>query len=99
MNLLPGDAPVRPPDLFPEPGWLVGFRPEAVVLGHAGDPLGTVSRVDVVGEDSYVYLSVSGHSVVARVPTDARPRLGAAIRVGVRRNDIHLFDAETGRRV
>lgn len=98
MNLLPGDGPVRPPDFYPEPGWLIGFRPEAVVLGRAGDPLGSVSRVDVVGEDSYVYLSVGGQSVVARVRTANRPHLGAAIRVGVRRSDLHLFDAATGRR-
>ncbi|HEX6681789.1 MAG TPA: ABC transporter ATP-binding protein [Candidatus Limnocylindrales bacterium] len=98
MNLLPGDGPVRPPDLFPEPAWLIGFRPEAVVLGQAGDPLGSVTRVDVVGEDSYVYLSVGEHSVVARVPTAQRPHAGAAIRVGVRRPSVHLFDAATGRR-
>ncbi|WP_117209964.1 ABC transporter ATP-binding protein [Allorhizocola rhizosphaerae] len=98
MNLLPGDGPVRPRDLFPEPGWLIGFRAEAVLLGHTGDPLGTVTRVDVVGEDSYVYLSVSGSPVVARVRTSEKPRIGAAIRVGVRREDVHLFDAATGRR-
>lgn len=98
MNLLAGDGPVRPADMFPEPDWLLGFRPEAVVLGQPGDPLGSVTRVDVVGEDSYVYLSVSGQSVVARVRTADRPHLGAAIRVGVRRPDVHVFDAATGRR-
>jgi ABC-type sugar transport system ATPase subunit len=98
MNLLPGDGPVRPPEFFPEPGWLIGFRPEAVVLGQPGDPLGSVTRIDVVGSDSYVYLSVSGQTVVARVPTSQRPHLGAALRVGVRRPDIHLFDAATGKR-
>lgn len=98
MNILPGDGPVRPRDMYPEPDWLIGLRPEAVVLGQPGDPLGSVSRVDVVGEDSYVYLSVRGHSVVARVPSSQRPHVGAAIRVGVRRADVHLFDAATGRR-
>ncbi len=94
MNLLPGDGPVHA-----EPGRLIGFRPEVVLLGQPGDPLGTVTRVDVVGEDSYVYLSVSGHPVVARVRTFDKPQVGAAVGVGVRRSDVHLFDAATGRRV
>lgn len=98
MNMLPGDGPVRPLDLYPEPGWLIGFRPEAVVFGQPGDPLGSVTRIDVVGEDSYVYVSVAGHAIVARVRSADRPHVGAAIRVGVRRPDIHLFDAATGRR-
>lgn len=96
MNLLPGDGPVRPPAAAPDPAWLIGFRPEAVVLGQDGDPPGTVTRVDVIGEDSYVYLNVAGQPVVARVPTAQRPRAGQELTVGVRA--VHRFDAATGRR-
>jgi ABC-type sugar transport system ATPase subunit len=97
MNLLPGDGPVRPPGLPPEPDRLIGFRPEAAVLGREGDPLGSVTRVDVVGEDSYAYLSVGEHQVVARVPTAQRPSIGQAVPVGARA--VHRFDAATGRRI
>lgn len=96
MNLLPGDGPVRPPDLPPKPDCLIGFRPEAVMLGQEGDPPGTVTRVDVVGEDSYVYLSVGDQPVVARMPTAQRPSPGESLPVGVRA--VHIFDAATGRR-
>ena len=96
MNLLPGDGPVRPPDLPADPAWLIGFRPEAVHLGLDGDPAARVTRVDVVGEDSFVYLSVGGQSVVARVPTGARPAPGDTVTVGVKA--AHVFDAATGRR-
>jgi ABC-type sugar transport system ATPase subunit len=96
MNLLPGDGPVRPPGLPADPGSLIGFRPEAVLLGGEGDPSGSVTRVDVVGEDSYVYLSVAGETVVARVPTGSRPSAGQSVPVGVRA--AHVFDAATGRR-
>jgi hypothetical protein len=54
-------------------------------------------RVDVVGEDSYVYLSVDEQPVVARVPTQRRPSIGEAVPVGVRA--VHVFDAATGKRV
>lgn len=97
MNLLPGDGPLRPPDLPADATRLVGFRPEAVHLGREGDPAGTVARVDVIGEDSYVYLNVGGQTVVARVPTGARPSTGDTVTVGV--NAAHIFDAATGRRI
>ncbi|HCT75183.1 MAG TPA: ABC transporter ATP-binding protein [Micromonosporaceae bacterium] len=94
MNLLPGDGPIRPPDMFPEPGWLIGVRPEAVVLGGEG-VAGLVERVDVVGEDAYVYVRVGEHLVCARVPSRGKP----SGRVTVSVSDVHLFDAATGRRV
>ena len=77
MNLLPADGPVQP---VGEPGFTgltaghqIGFRPEAVRLGQttasttAMTP-GVVERVDVVGEDAYVYCQTTGPLVVARVP-------------------------------
>jgi len=99
MNVLPADGPIRPGELPPDPGRRIGFRPEAVVLGRPGDPSGTVTRVDVVGEDSYVYADVSGHTVVARVRSADRPSLGDGLGVGVHHADVHVFDAATGHRV
>ncbi|HEU4423941.1 MAG TPA: ABC transporter ATP-binding protein [Pilimelia sp.] len=99
MNLLSADGPLRGP--FPaDPGAQVGFRPEAVRLGPAEPgPEGTVERVDVVGEDAYAYLRVAGHPVVARLPAAERPAPDDTVRVTVRWDDAHLFDAATGTRV
>ena len=102
MNLLPGDGPLRPPDVAPDNGRLVGFRPEAVSLGPGvddGQVPATVDRVDVVGEDAHVYLRVGALPVVARVPASGRPATGATVGLTVRWSDVHTFDVATGRRV
>ncbi|MEU5948739.1 ABC transporter ATP-binding protein [Micromonospora sp. NPDC047465] len=102
MNLLPaagalvpsGTAPVRAADELE-----IGFRPEAVTLDAADGTDATVDRVEVVGEDAYAYLTLAGgHRVVARVPAARRPERGAAVRVGVRWADVHVFHADSGRR-
>ncbi|MFI7644938.1 ABC transporter ATP-binding protein [Micromonospora sp. NPDC049460] len=102
MNLLPaagvlvpsGTAPVGAAEELE-----IGFRPEAVTLDAADGTDATVDRVDVVGEDAYAYLTLAGgHPVVARVPAARRPERGAAVRVGVRWADVHVFHADSGRR-
>ena len=75
------------------------MRPDALVLGSAGASA-TVGRVEVVGADAHVHLSLAGGGqVVARVPVSARPRPGDRVRVTVSPSDIHVFDAHTGARV
>ncbi|MEU4643628.1 ABC transporter ATP-binding protein [Micromonospora sp. NPDC023814] len=102
MNLLPaagvlvpsGTAPIRAAEELE-----IGFRPEAVTLDAADGTDATVDRVEVVGEDAYAYLTLAGgHPVVARVPAARRPERGAAVRVGVRWADVHVFHAASGRR-
>jgi ABC-type sugar transport system ATPase subunit len=100
MNLLPADGPVRPSDAPEIPdGRLIGFRPEATRLGPATGAEGIVERVDVVGEDAYAYVRVREHLVAARMPAAERPAAGKPERVGVCWPDVHVFDAETGRRI
>ncbi|MGW4500412.1 ABC transporter ATP-binding protein [Micromonospora sp. NPDC004336] len=103
MNLLPADGPLRPggdpPPGAEAAGMRIGFRPEAVTLDATDGADATVDRVEVVGEDAYAYLTVAaGHPVVARVPAARRPERGAAVRVGVRWPDVHVFHADSGRR-
>jgi len=100
MNLLPGDGPFRPPGMDPDAGRIVGFRPEAVVLGALDTGVtAVVERVDVVGEDAYAYLRAGTLPVVARVPASTRPAPGDKVDLTVRWTDQHVFDAATGRRV
>jgi multiple sugar transport system ATP-binding protein len=98
MNLLPGDGPLRPPGMAPDPGRVVGFRPDAVQLGVPG-VAAFVDRVDVVGEDAHAYLRVGSLPVVARVAARGRPKAGDEVDLTVRWTDDHAFDAATGRRV
>ncbi|MBQ1075812.1 ABC transporter ATP-binding protein [Micromonospora sp. C31] len=103
MNLLPADGPLRPDGaVVPganQDGTQIGFRPEAVALDAAEGAAATVERVEVVGEDAYAYLALDGgHRIVARVPAARRPGRGAAVRVGVRWADAHVFHAGSGRR-
>jgi ABC-type sugar transport system ATPase subunit len=101
MNLLPADGPLRIPGVEPSAAHLLGLRPEAVHLASADGADGTLAsaeRVDVIGEDAYVYLRAGGQPIVARVRSADRPAVGAAVRLTAR-GDVHLFDAGTGRRV
>jgi ABC-type sugar transport system ATPase subunit len=101
MNLVPADGAIRPiglpSDVELSTGRQFGFRPEAVVLGHAdGDP-GVVVRIDVIGEDAYAYIRVAELHIVARMSAAARPSPGDAVTVSVWWWDTHLFEA-TGQR-
>ncbi|MEV5768796.1 ABC transporter ATP-binding protein [Micromonospora sp. NPDC052213] len=102
MNLLPAAGALVPSGTAPVPAaeeLEIGFRPEAVALDAADGADATVDRVEVVGEDAYAYLTLAGgHRVVARVPAARRPERGAAVRVGVRWADVHVFHADSGRR-
>ncbi|MGH3648325.1 MAG: ABC transporter ATP-binding protein [Micromonosporaceae bacterium] len=109
MNLLPADGPLRVPGVIIAADRQLGVRPERVTLpapteAIPGSPPGTpasavVQRVEVVGEDAYVHLRLDGFPLVARVASADRPELGDTVGVAVRAEDVHLFDAATGRRV
>jgi ABC-type sugar transport system ATPase subunit len=99
MNLLPADGPLPVPGASRDAAHQVGVRPELVRLGAPDGVAATVQRVEVVGEDTYVYLTLGGHEIVARVPTDDRPEPGDAVTVAARPADVHVFDVATGRRV
>jgi multiple sugar transport system ATP-binding protein len=86
----------------------VGIRPEAfkaVDSGEAGLDA-TVDVVEELGADAYVYASLkageeSGHegAVVARHEARTVPQRGAAIRFGVRAEQVHLFSKSSGERL
>jgi multiple sugar transport system ATP-binding protein len=52
-----------------------------------------------VGSEAYLRLRLAGEELAARVAAAERPALGDEVRVAVRREDVHLFDVETGERV
>ena len=92
MNFFAADAGrafVPVPD-----GAELGVRPEHLRLdGHVP---ARVDLVELAGGDAFVHLT---GGLVARVPADERPREGDDVRLAVRREDAHFFDATTGVRV
>lgn len=102
MNMLPADGPLRPLGSAPDlgKGRQIGFRPEAVLLGQPDGEPAVVERVDVVGEDAYAYLRLTGGDpVAARVRAASRPDVGDRVDVAVRWPDVHVFDTASGERV
>ena len=97
MNLLPGGGPLRPEGL-PAGAFEVGVRPEHVRVGDGGVQ-GIVRLVEPVGSEAFLRVEVGDATIVARVDAASRPAEGEAVRLTVRREDVHLFDTETGRRV
>jgi len=81
-------------------GLLVAVRPEHVQVG-GGDVKAAVTLTEPLGRDFLVHLDAGPSSIRALVPANQGVRLKVAEEVGVRVESIHLhlFDAETGRRV
>jgi multiple sugar transport system ATP-binding protein len=99
MNLLPAAAAGLGAN-----GKVVGFRPEHVDIG--GDEEGIPARVEVVediGADAFVFCSadLGGERtrLVARVDVRSAPQQGARISLRPRREEAHLFDAQSGERL
>jgi ABC-type sugar transport system ATPase subunit len=81
-------------------GLLVGVRPEHVQVG-SGDLKATVTLTEPLGRDFLVHLDAAPSSINALVPATqgARLKVGEVVSVRVEPAQMHLFDAETGRRV
>jgi ABC-type sugar transport system ATPase subunit len=79
---------------------VVGVRPEHVKLDPAGFA-GTVVLIETLGKDILLHLDVSASKVRALVTPDVALGLhpGAPVNVSVRKDDWHLFDADTGARL
>ena len=94
MNLLGTGLPLG---VEVPPGKQVGVRPEDVSLGSEG-AAAEVILTEQIGSEAIVHLATGGERLVARVEAAAAPPNGARVHVSVRRADLHLFDATTGRR-
>jgi ABC-type sugar transport system ATPase subunit len=81
-------------------GWLVGVRPEHVHIGN-GPLRATVALTEQLGRDYLVHLTLGDSSIRALVPAASGAALGKGDEVAfhVEPADLHLFEAESGRRV
>jgi ABC-type sugar transport system ATPase subunit len=103
MNLVPASALRLGPDSV-----LVGFRPEHVHLGSAGEgSLGSagegsfrfeavVEVVEYLGDERLAHIRFGERELVAKLPADKRPMTGTALAFAVPHEAAIYFDAQTG---
>lgn len=91
---------VLPPGTVEPTEWLVGVRPEHVVVDPDGDVDATVTLVEHLGHEALVHLLVGEAAVVSRVDAAASlPATGDAVRLAMPPAHRHRFDPSTTRRV
>jgi ABC-type sugar transport system ATPase subunit len=72
-----------------------GIRPEHLTLGNDGPSIeGRISLIEPLGADTLVSVIVGEHPLVARLPGDASPVLGAPIRLVFSPSKAALFGPE-----
>ena len=77
---------------------ILGIRPEALTEHPREDHSGLdlkVEVVEVLGSDQYIYGTVSGDAIIARVNPQFRVEPGDRVRLGVDTRHLHLFDGVT----
>ena len=77
---------------------VVGIRPSAVRLESTGLPA-KVDLVENLGDTAILDLAFAGTTIRARVSDPAAYREGETVFVRFDPKDVHLFDAESGRRL
>lgn len=75
----------------------LGIRPEALVLAPQGLLCGVASHVEYLGADAMVELRVGPDTLLSRVPGDTRLSKGDPVSFSFAREDLHVFDSQTGR--
>jgi len=79
---------------------MVGFRPEAVVIG-AGPIAARIRVIEDLGSEVFVHLVIQhegeDHRLVAKTAAPFAGALGDNVQIGLR-GDVHLFDTSEARR-
>jgi multiple sugar transport system ATP-binding protein len=87
---------------------VLGFRPESLVVAADGEDgfEVTVQAVEELGSDAYVHGTfgaqeqvVDRPDIIARIDPAAVPTRGSRIKLRIKPDTIHLFDAKTGDRI
>ena len=83
---------------------IVGLRPEDLLLktSPADDSPSLCARLEViepVGNEIFLNLRYEGAPIVMRVPPRALPEAGSMLDIGIRVEQLHLFDAASEQRI
>ncbi|GGE17537.1 ABC transporter ATP-binding protein [Aureimonas endophytica] len=97
----PGVAVPLPAGHAARPGQkaILGVRPNDLTVSGDGPIRGRVILSETTGSDVQLHVDVDGHDAVAVVPRAERRRPGEAVGLSVSPRAIHLFEAETERRI
>lgn len=73
------------------------FHDEDIFLNSAQDSTvkANIDVVELMGSETYLYMSVAGNSMVARVDPRSTARTGDTIKIALDPNKLHFFDKET----
>jgi multiple sugar transport system ATP-binding protein len=83
-----------------EPGPVdIGIRPEHLHPVEDGGLAGTVSVVEYLGAETYIFIETSGPEICWRVPGTPRIRVGEPLRLSCDPGNLHLFQQDTGVRL
>jgi sn-glycerol 3-phosphate transport system ATP-binding protein len=80
----------------------VGMRPEHFAADGAGAQMAlVVDLVEMLGADTIIHgrIEGAGPSILARLPGTARAAAGQRVELTIAKEQIHLFDAATGKRI
>ena len=75
----------------------LGIRPEHITIG--GDRQYRLDLVEPVGNEMFIYASANGQQIVARIPPQELPPIGAPIALSFDPAHLLYFDATTGERI
>ena len=82
---------------------VVGVRPEDVAIARPGagaaPATGVVRSVESAGSEAFVRVGIEEVELTVRVPTQERPKAGAAVSIAREPRRWHLFRASDGERV
>ena len=77
----------------------LAFRPEHLRFADTGTLRGTVSVVENLGHETYVFVDTADGGICALVDRNLRPRPGDAVKLDVAPECIHVFDTASGSRL
>jgi sn-glycerol 3-phosphate transport system ATP-binding protein len=79
-------------------GRMLGVRPEHIALVAEGGVPGSVTSAEYHGADSILTVKVGEESLLVRAPGRVGLAEGAAVRLGWKPEEMHVFDAASGMR-
>lgn len=100
-------VPVEKANILKEKGYIgkkmiLGIRPEDIYnevsfLEKSKDSIitGKVELVEMMGAERYVYITIEGNKIVARVNSTSKENIGDIVRFAINKDKIYLFDKET----
>ena len=78
---------------------IVGVRPESWRLSESEGVEATVTMVEVIGRDTLMTVDIAGQKVRCLIDSDYEVKVSDVIKLTVKPQAIHLFDAASGHRL